>query len=470
MADGDLHLSESPNVDTGLVEMDGSLHRTVLTAVPEGTLQLSDSANVSTGYVTDSDGKKHKVNLVAEVTGSLELSDNPSVDTGYVTDGDGKKHKVKLTASLHGGGGSAPVIDELNVTPSTSAQTITAPGGTDGYSPVNVAAVTSAIDANIVAGNIKKDVSILGVTGNYEGVAPSGTKSITTNGIHDVAGYANADVQVPTTAPTYYVTKTTDANGKLKNYGTPMLNFSGVKDIYNYVLYGAFLEVTFPQNTSLDMSDLIDISGINACTYAFAGHMSQARDTNLTSVDLSSLTTISGISACQNMFTGCKNLTSVDLSSLTTISGSSACSGMFSACSNLTNIELNSLTTVTGTNCFSSFCGNAAVTSIKMNALNTITVQLSNVVGAFSNARYLSSVELGGLTSSTFSSATNQLQYLFGSTTGNLAANGCTLHFPSNFDPSDPNHTFDASTLTGYPTFGGSASYIHVAFDLPATE
>ena len=34
-----------------------------------------------------------------------------------------------------GGGGSAPaVIEELNVTPSTSAQTITAPSGTDGYS------------------------------------------------------------------------------------------------------------------------------------------------------------------------------------------------------------------------------------------------------------------------------------------------------------------------------------------------
>lgn len=75
---------------------------------------------------------------------------------------------VAGTATSGGSGGSAPVIDELNVTPSTSAQTITAPEGTDGYSPVNVSAVTSSIDANIQAGNIKSGVSILGTTGTLD--------------------------------------------------------------------------------------------------------------------------------------------------------------------------------------------------------------------------------------------------------------------------------------------------------------
>lgn len=65
-----------------------------------------------------------------------------------------------------GGTGSIPVIEELNVTPSTSAQVITAPSGTDGYSPVNVAAVTAAIDNNIVASNIVSGVTILGVSGS----------------------------------------------------------------------------------------------------------------------------------------------------------------------------------------------------------------------------------------------------------------------------------------------------------------
>lgn len=68
------------------------------------------------------------------------------------------------------------VIESLNVTPTTSAQTITAPSGIDGYSPINVSAVTSSIDSNITAENIKKDVSILGVTGTYEGSGGSSDK------------------------------------------------------------------------------------------------------------------------------------------------------------------------------------------------------------------------------------------------------------------------------------------------------
>lgn len=63
----------------------------------------------------------------------------------------------------------SPSISSLNVTPTTSAQQITAPQGTDGYSPINVSAVTSSIDANITAGNIKNGVTILGVTGSYQG-------------------------------------------------------------------------------------------------------------------------------------------------------------------------------------------------------------------------------------------------------------------------------------------------------------
>lgn len=54
----------------------------------------------------------------------------------------------------------------VNVTPTTSSQTISPEGGYNGFSTVNVDAVTSAIDSNIVASNIKSGVSILGVDGN----------------------------------------------------------------------------------------------------------------------------------------------------------------------------------------------------------------------------------------------------------------------------------------------------------------
>jgi len=58
-----------------------------------------------------------------------------------------------------------PTLASLTITPSTTAQTLTPPSGTDGYNTINVGAVTSAIDSDIKASNIKSGVNILGVTG-----------------------------------------------------------------------------------------------------------------------------------------------------------------------------------------------------------------------------------------------------------------------------------------------------------------
>lgn len=54
------------------------------------------------------------------------------------------------------------------VTPTTSEQTVTADSGKV-LGTVTVSAVTAAIDENIVAENIKDGVTILGVTGTYDG-------------------------------------------------------------------------------------------------------------------------------------------------------------------------------------------------------------------------------------------------------------------------------------------------------------
>ena len=100
-----------------------------------------------------------------------------------------------------GGGGGGANLGTLSVTPSTSAQHLTPSSPLDGWDEVDVAAiqtqtksatpstsaqtvtpdtgkfltqvsisaVTSSIDANIQAGNIKSGTTILGVTGNYTG-------------------------------------------------------------------------------------------------------------------------------------------------------------------------------------------------------------------------------------------------------------------------------------------------------------
>lgn len=70
---------------------------------------------------------------------------------------------------LSGGGGN---YQEKSVTPSTSAQNITADTGYDALSSVNVSAITkellASLDADFVAGNIKKNVDILGLIGTLE--------------------------------------------------------------------------------------------------------------------------------------------------------------------------------------------------------------------------------------------------------------------------------------------------------------
>lgn len=57
---------------------------------------------------------------------------------------------------------------EKAVTPTTSQQVVAPDTGYTGLNKVTVAGVTSAIDANITAENIKKDTTILGVTGSLE--------------------------------------------------------------------------------------------------------------------------------------------------------------------------------------------------------------------------------------------------------------------------------------------------------------
>ncbi len=226
---------------------------------------------------------------------------------GTVTSGGGSSQLATDIATIPSGG-SSPVITSLNVTPTTSAQTITAPSGTDGYSPVNVSAVTSSIDQNISAANIKKDVVILGVTGSYEGSGGIGIPREVKNGVY----------QIPTTSFTFSLP-------------------SNVTSVGDYGLYYAFYNCT--GLTSVNLSSLTSVSGRGGLYYAFYNC------TGLTSVNLSSLTTVSGDYGLSNTFYACTGLTSVDLSSLTTISGKYALRYAFYGCTGLTDIYFRALTT-----------------------------------------------------------------------------------------------------------------------------
>lgn len=65
-----------------------------------------------------------------------------------------------------GGGGGDAKLEDKTANPSTSQQVITASAGYDGLRRVTISAVTSDIDPNITAENIKKNVEILGMEGS----------------------------------------------------------------------------------------------------------------------------------------------------------------------------------------------------------------------------------------------------------------------------------------------------------------
>lgn len=80
---------------------------------------------------------------------------------------------------------TTPTLQAKTATPTTSQQIITADNNYQGLSQVTISAVTAAIDSNIVAGNIKSGVNILGVEGTYTG---SGATLTPTAGDYPVVG------------------------------------------------------------------------------------------------------------------------------------------------------------------------------------------------------------------------------------------------------------------------------------------
>lgn len=269
---------------------------------------------------------------------------------------------------LVGGGGGSAVIDPLNVTPSTSAQTITASGGVDGYSPVNVAAVDASIDANIQAGNIKKDVTILGVTGSYEGGGGSVTEP--------------------------YLQKEVDGSGKLVSSTTTtrIIDLSGATDLSPYVLYQAYYNNTHITG-KVDFSSLTNISssGTSAMYQCFYGC------TGITELDMSSLEYVAASIGIGQLCFGCTALTSADFSSLRG-GGQNLLAYCFEGCTNFASIKLSSLKTLSSVSMLANAFKNTIIAELKFPALNT----------------------------SSFGSRTNQFVNML------VGVTGCVVHFPSN--------------------------------------
>ena len=325
---------------------------------------------------------------VTELKGETRSVSITSTAGNTFTPSSGKNGITSITVT--------PNNQARTVTPTTSSQNLTVNSGYSGNGTITINAVTSSIDSNITAENIKSGVSILGVTGSYEGSGGSGIPREVKNGVY----------QLPTEDFTF----------SLPNNAT---------DVGAYGLYYAFNGC--PALTSVDLSSLTTVSGslglYNAFQYC----------TSLTSVDLSSLTTVSGDNGLYNAFQNCPALTSVDLSSLTTVSGDHGLAYTFYYCSGLTSVDFPSLTTVSAN---------------------------QGLAYAFKNCTRLTNVYFRSLKTSSFGSYKNQFDRMMTST-GTSKTH--TIHFPSNLQST-------ISGLSGYPLFGGTSGYVVLSFDLPATS
>ena len=298
-----------------------------------------------------------------------------------------------------------PELENLEVNPSKEEQ-IYKSKDYYGYDEVKVAGITNEVDENIKPENIKKDVSILGVTGNVEelnateiSVNPiSETQVITPeepyNGFSKVIVGAQSGVNIEE----YFETTVTSSNRN--NFGINTL----IKKIPNIIIDQSLTNLQYLFNNANYLKSLNLIIDDN-----------KELDCNSTFYGCSNLTEVKGlektkITNCEGMFNNCHNLVDIPdidtslckkfstmfsgCSSITIVnnidtSNATSISQIFSNCQKLKEIHNLNTSKVTNFNYAFSYC-NALNTIDKLNAMSCIVIS-----GMFQGCSNLTN--LGGL-------------------------------------------------------------------------
>lgn len=143
--------------------VDSSTVQQVVNSSADGLSSVTVNPYVLDSKTVDSSTVSQTVNSSADGLSSVTVNpytlDSKTVDSSTVQ---------QVVTSSEDGLSSVTVnpytLDSKSLDPSTVSQTVNS--SADGLSSVSVNAVTSSIDSNIQAGNIKDGVTILGVTGN----------------------------------------------------------------------------------------------------------------------------------------------------------------------------------------------------------------------------------------------------------------------------------------------------------------
>lgn len=208
--------------------------------------------------------------------------------------------------------------ESFNVQPTTAEQTITPTEGKV-FSGGTVKAVTSAIDGNIVAGNIKEGVTILGVAGTLKGEKPEESFNVQPTTAEQTITPTVGSVFSGGTV--HAVTSSIDSNIQPENIkeGVSILGVAGTlsggggSDVFVVppeLSFGYSKFTEFPSNWDFrEFSNVTDVSNM----FAYCSNL-----TTVPQIDLSNVLNASG------MFQKCSALTtapSLNFSNVTNVSG-----------------------------------------------------------------------------------------------------------------------------------------------------
>ena len=272
----------------------------------DATATVKDILAGKTAYV---DGEK----LEGTMTNNGDLIITPSTDeqdhsAGYYNsiqvrpvtssvDTNIKAENIKSGISILGVSGSLIELNghELEVTPSTVQKVIEPEENYNAITRVTVEAVTSSIDPNITPENIKSGVSILGVNGTYNG-----------DNINDYISLPEGETAITIA-------------GCIKQI--PQLDTSAVTSMSSM----------FSTCTSLTTIPLLNTSKVTSMSSMFFNCISL---TTIPQLDTSAVTSMN------NMFSNCTSLTTIPQLDTSKVTGMSS---MFYNCKSLSNDSLNNI-------------------------------------------------------------------------------------------------------------------------------
>ena len=428
-----------------------------------------------------------------------------------------------------GGGGSSVNVSPLNITPSIYAQNFV-PAAGNAYAPVNVSGVNASIDSNITASNIVNGVNILGVTGTAQtgdfvgiprqvinGVFSMPTEPYTFSLPSNATDIGNSALNRAFTFDSYItganLSSLTQISGEsaIRNAFSYCPNFttvdlSNVKNISgNNALAGAFRGCN--SLTAVALSNVTNISGqraleslvensssietvyLNSLTSVGSYSLNSAfSNSGIQYLDFPSMTSITNYS-CVNMCRNCHNLMTVNFPSLVNATGDqnsfdsafkdsgvvsvnfgslvdcNTSGNIFSSawqnCPNLTSVNLSSLVAANYRQVFmNAFRDCPSLTTMNFNSLNVVGAP--NAFGnAFTNDSAIEHIYFNAFTNGTIATGQASIFTNMLYNTGTSVTH--TVHFPNNIENAVMN-------TTGYPLFGGTSSYVTLAFDLPSTD